>query len=133
MVRPVDPNEDVRYIAKEDRGRDEHQQTVWILRPLKAKALAKLEDNLAQSQPKKKGGGLKFQTGTHILDALDKGLNGVENFGDVEIELGGLTVKAERQARDEFYDRIPPEIRRELADVITGDAEIDEEATENLS
>jgi hypothetical protein len=100
---------------------------------LKAKKLAKLEDELAEGQSKKKGGHLKFKTGTHVLNSLDQGLMGVENFGDVEFEAGGRTAKEDRKARDEFYDRIPPDIRRELADVITGDAEIDEEAAENLS
>jgi hypothetical protein len=133
MVKPVDPNQETEYVALEDRELPTDQQTVWLLRPLRARELAKLEDNLAEGQPRKKGGHLKFKSGTHVLQTLDKGLSGVRNFGGQDLDLEADVGKAAKQKREDFYSTIPPNIRRELADVITGDAEVEPEEEENLS
>lgn len=131
MVRPIDPDVPVEYIAQVDKDLPEPDQTIWLVKPLEAKALAKLEDNLAEGQSKKKGGGLKLKSGTHVLDALKAGLHGVRNFGGEDIELHGLSDKELRTTRDGLFRRIPPAVRRELAEVITGDADLDEDEVGN--
>jgi hypothetical protein len=121
----MDTDTVVEYIPKDDLELPAAEQTVFLLRPLKSKELARLEDNMAESTPRKKGGTLRIKTGTHVVDTLSLGLAGVRNFGGKDIILADCANDRDRRlCLEGLIDAIPPRIRRELADEITGDVEV---------
>jgi len=125
MIRPIDTDKTFEYVCKDDQALPVEEQTVFLLRPLKSKELARLEDNMAESTPRKSGGTLRIKTGTHVIETLKTGLEGVRNLGGKDTILADCAGDRERRlAQEAIIDSLPPTIRRELADVLTGDADL---------
>ena len=128
-----DPNEERRYVLEEDKDLEDgdKRKTVFLLRNLKATQMAKIEDGMAKAQPKKKGGHVDLNVGTQVLDILDAGLVGVENFHKADGTEMTFNFQNKRE-RFNFYDHLSPSARQELADEITTASTLSEEEQENL-
>jgi len=112
----VDPDAVNRYVPEDAREWPEADQPVFLLKALKAREAAKLQDHGVEV-----GMGtdntMRVLSGSTIIRALELGLVGWENFKDAsgnEVEWRENNGKG----RPENLDRIPERIRRELAEVI---------------
>ena len=128
MAIAVNPKDNVEYVLEEDRGKPQEEQTVFTLKNLTASELAKLEDSLTDYSLKTKATGgkelspedikMSLNMGSQTLRILRMGLTGWKNFKDGN----GKAISFMKQGevpREQNWDRLRPEWRREIADAIT--------------
>lgn len=134
MPYGIDPNAARDYVLEEDRELEEghKRRTVFKIRTLKSREMARIEDGMAQAQPKKKGGHIDLKVGSQVLEILDAGLVGVENFHKPNGEPLIFDL-AKRKERLELYDWLSGAHRQEIADAISSGSTLTEEQVENLS
>lgn len=123
MAIAVDPNRTFDYILKEDRDLPAEQQTVFKLKVLSARELARLEDSVSVMD---KDGNWQVKVGTKALEILSCGIKGWENLRNragIFIPFSGIM--------DNNFDLLRPEWRRELADAITEQANLSEDERKN--
>lgn len=115
MAIAVDPNRTFDYVLKGDRKLPVEQQTVFKLKVLSAKELARLEDNISLMDL---NGVMQVKSGSIILETLRIGLRGWDTFHDKN---GNLIEFRDNNGkpRDDNFDLLRPEWRRELANAIT--------------
>lgn len=123
MAIAVDPNRTFDYVLKEDRDLPPEQQTVFKLKVLSARELARLEDSVSVMD---KDGNWQVKVGTKTLEILSCGLRRWDNFRDRNGNL--ITFVG---SMDDNFDRLRPEWRRELADAITEQANLSEDERKN--
>lgn len=132
MIIAINPDEKIRYIPKCDRELPAERQTAFLLRPMKAKDAAKMQDGAAEIDLARdqKDSTLRLRSGTQELEVLRLGLAGWENFKDAN----GAEVEYRENngnPRPEVLDRIPAKIRRELAEAIIEGGTLSESAGKN--
>ena len=125
----LDPDQVHEYVPKTARDWPDEDQPVFLLKCLKAKESAKLQDNVVQAgmgdDPQ-----MKIFTGSTVLRALEMGLVGWRNFkgkDGTEAEWRENNGKP----RPENFDRIPEKIRQELAGAITDGTFLTEQEEKN--
>ncbi len=123
MAVAIDPNTTFDYVLKEDRKLPREQQTVFKLKVLSARELARIEDNIAVFD---KEGNQAVRMGTKVIEILSAGLRGWENLRDRN---GGVITYSEH--REDRFDLLRPGWRRELADAITEQAGLSEDEVKN--
>ena len=128
----IDPAAEIRHIPKAARDLSVEDQPVFILKPLSARESARIQDGAIESTVGGKGGEttMRVMSGGSALKALASGLTGWENFKTPDGTLVEF-LHNNGKPHPENLDRIPSAIRRELAEVITEGAEMDEEAEKN--
>jgi hypothetical protein len=127
MPIAIDPGKTWDYVLKCDRELPEEQRTVFSLRVLTAKQLAELEDRAVRSDP---AGNLEYRTGTSTLQILKMGVTGWKNFRGAD----GSEIQFRENngnPRDENWDLLRPEWRRELANAVTEQNRLSEEERKN--
>lgn len=124
MAIAVDPNRTFDYVLTEDRSLPAEQQTVFKLKVLSARELARLEDSVSVMD---KNGNWQVKVGTKVLEILSCGLKGWANF---KHQNGNLVIFS--GASEDSFDRLRPEWRRELADAITEQANLSEDEIKNF-
>jgi len=117
----IDPDQTHQYVPKIARDWPVEDQPVFILKALKAKDAARLEDGMADAVINKKENDnttMRIYSGTAVINALKTGLVGWQNFKDVN---GNDVIWRENNGvpRSENFDCIPAQIRKELAEAIT--------------
>jgi len=131
-MKAIDTQSTFRYVPKCDRDLPEEEQTVFVLRYMDARQAAKMEDQAVEGAVSGKGTdtALKFRSGSKVLQALEHGLRGWENFRDAQ---GNEIPFRENNGkpRPECFDAIPPSVRRELANVIIDGSEMTEDEEKN--
>lgn len=128
----IDPEAVHRYVPKIARSLPVEDQPIFLIKALKAKESAKIQDGLADYV---EGDGnvapaVRIYSGTAILNALKLGLSGWENFKNAKGEDVAWR-ENNGQARPENIDFIPPDIRKELAEVITEGTFLTEQEEKN--
>lgn len=111
----VDPNKAFDYVLMCDRQLPLDQQTTFHLKVLTARELAEIEDKAARADMQ---GNLEFRSGTQVIRILTAGLKGWSNFKDSS----GAEVPFRDNngtPRQENWDLLKPDWRRELANAIT--------------
>lgn len=128
MVTAIDPERTFDYVLKEERGSE--NPTIFKLKVLTARELAEIEDSVSSFFSGKGEVELRIRPGTEILQILKRGLRGWENFKD---DKGNNIPFRENNAvpREDNFDRIRPEWRRELANAITEMLTMSEEEEKN--
>lgn len=139
MAIAVNPKENREYVLEEDRGRPQEEQTVFILKNLTASELAKLEDSLTDYSLKSSATGkelspedikMSLNIGSQTLRVLRMGLVGWKNFKGED----GKDVSFMKQGetpREQNWDRLRPEWRREIANVITEQTKLTPDEVKN--
>ncbi len=117
----IDPEAVHRYIPKMARTWPVEDQPVFLIKALKAKEAAKIQDGLADIVPEgnnKDLSTMRIYSGSSILNALVAGLSGWENF---KLSNGEDAPWRDNNGtpRAENFDYIPSDIRKELAEQIT--------------
>ncbi|MBI5427542.1 MAG: hypothetical protein HZA02_04595 [Nitrospinae bacterium] len=132
MAIAVNPNEKIRYILKGDRDLPVERQTVFLLKPLRAKDAARMQDGAAEIDIGKgrADSTMRIMSGTQTLEALRSGLAGWENFKNAQ---GEEVVWRENngEPRPEMFDLIAAKDRRELAERIIEGRDLPDESAKN--
>lgn len=126
----IDPEKKYKYVPKCERDLDPKDQTVFFLNMPTARSAANLQDNITESTLASDQAIMRVKSGSSVLSALKVGLRGWENFKDSQ----GHDVEWRENngnPRPEMFDAIPPDLRRELAEVITTGIGLDEEQEKN--
>lgn len=113
MVIALNPDSTFEYVLKADREAPIEQQTVWVLRGLRHKERADVEDTIASQDSE---GRMSFRVGSQRTRILLAGIRGVRNFRDedgreLEVPKGGCSTN--------FLDHLRDEWCTELANAIT--------------
>lgn len=115
MAIAVDPKKVFDYVLLCDREQPKEQQTIFHLKVLTARELADIEDKAARADMQ---GNLEFRSGTQIIRILNAGMKGWSNFKNAAGE--EVAFRENNGApRQENWDVLRPEWRRELANAIT--------------
>jgi len=104
-----------RYIPKCDEGLPPEEQTVFILKLVPFKKLARIEDTLYSASGTGKKREERIKTGSAQIEYLSAGIKGWENLRD---ENGNIV---EFKGDIDQFSIIPVSIRRELVDQILGE------------
>lgn len=129
----IDPDATHRYIPKIARDWPVEDQPVFLIKTLKAKEAANLQDGMTDAVVNKKDSNdttVRIYSGTAAVKALKAGLVGWENFKDAD----GEDVEFRENngtPRMENFDRIPVKIRAELAEAITEGTFLTEQEEKN--
>jgi hypothetical protein len=122
----IDPGETIRYIPKCDRELPTEEQVIFLYRPLTAKEAADIQDRLTETTLGGKAEStMRIYSGSQQLKALQSGMKGWENFKDKK----GKAIEWRDNngtPRNENFDRIPADVRQELAQVIIEGGEVSE-------
>lgn len=121
-MKAIDPEKIIDFIAKKEQGDKvpEEEKTVFKVKMLTAREGAELRDDLYNVSGSGKEREEKLKSGTIELKALRKGIKGWENFQDDD----GEEIEFDSGKIDKMLDKIPPDIRMELADFIRGESSL---------
>jgi hypothetical protein len=129
----VKTDEVIRYVAKSQRGDSDKDQVIWKLKFLTVKEFADIQDELFESKGFGKKRQEKFLLGKQTMLALRIGLQGWDNFKFADgTEVVWDDPSKGRDLDDKYriveknLNKIPPEIRTELADYIRGESTLGE-------
>ena len=132
MPIALDPKATFEYVLTDDRALPEDQRTVFVLRGLTVGEEARVADAMIASIPGQEE--LAFRSGTHQLTVLRYGLRGWRNFkyaDGTDVEWEDLNEGRDAEDRNRILDRnlnkIPPEIRSEIAEQIRGESTLGED------
>lgn len=116
MVIAIDPERTFDYVLQEEKEKE--NPTIFKLKILAARELAEIEDNVSSFVSGKGEVELRIRPGTEILQILRRGLKGWENFKD---DKGKDIPFRENNGvpREDNFDRLRPEWRREISNAIT--------------
>lgn len=124
-----DPSQQIRYVLKNERKLPSEEQSVFLIRVLKATEQAKLEDQMTS---------VNINTNimsvgklTMELKALMIGLAGWENVKDKDGNEVEFMVDGRGKAKSENFDYLPQWARTELANAITEGNKITPEDEKN--
>ena len=117
----MDPKKVHTYISRYERDVDSDEQTKFKVRLLTVQESARIKDDLYQVSGVGRRRQEKLRTGTSELETLKLCLKGWDNLLDAE----GNQVPYSH----ENFSQIPPEIRSEIADYVSGEVQ-ENEATE---
>ena len=130
MARALNPTENFEYVLEEQRHLPPGEWTVFELKVLTARELAKVEDSFAALQGDT--GEVLIKSGSQVLKILELGLRGWDNLKDESgAEVPFRWRVPNTQIHHENLDRLYPAWRRELANAITEINRFDEEAAKN--
>ena len=127
MARALPISAEIPYVLKADRKLPPKEQTTWFVRTLPYEKYVQHQNDAVEMQRTEGPDGkvravTRVLTGSQERDALLEGTVRVENFLDAE----GNAVpypKADAQ-RMEFWSRVLPEYRAEIARFILGEQEV---------
>ena len=122
-MRAITPGVPHDYVPKCDRELPEAEQTVFSVSFLESEEVAKLRDGMYYEGGMGKRRRVAMKTGTFDQETLKKGLRGWRGLLDEE----GNPVEFDQSKIVKMIDRIPPEVRTELAMHIRGDRDEEEE------
>ena len=128
-ILAIDPSKKYEYVPEGERDMEVPEQTVFFLSMPTAREAASLQDDTVESTLGDQSV-MRVKSGTSILTALKSGLKGWKNFKDCN----GKDVQwrdNNGNPRPEMFDFIPPELRRELAEVITSGVGLDKVQEKN--
>ena len=128
----VDPDKIHRYVPKEARKLPVEEQPVFLIKILKAKDAAVIEDKsiIADLAKDDEVSNMRFFSGTTIIRTLKEGLKGWENF---KLPDGTEAPWRENNGnpKPENFDFIPNKLRKELAEAISIGSFLDEDTEKN--
>lgn len=117
--------ENVRYVLKFEREIPAGDQTVFLIRPLKWKERADVQDGIIVTEinmtgPKNQAGKgmMRHLSGTQARIAVEKGLVGIENLRDDKGELVKYSEDSPTNAKEAVLNAMPPDWTKELAEAI---------------
>lgn len=119
----IAPKDEFTYVPVSDR--DAEVQTCFTLRALNMRETIEIEDFLGM-----RAGEGGYPAGTMNYKVLKKGLRGFQNLRDRDGEVI-WTEDANGDVADEVLQRIPSNIRTELANTIWGFANVSEDEVKN--
>ncbi|MDA8122246.1 MAG: hypothetical protein M0Z38_06745 [Deltaproteobacteria bacterium] len=127
MPIAIDPTKVIEYVLLCDRDLPPEEQTMFELKVLTARELAKIEDGSARADV---SGNIEFRSGTQVINILNVGLKGWRNFKDAQ----GREVPFRENngaPRPENWDYLTPDWRRELANAVTEQTRVTETERKN--
>lgn len=134
MPIALDPKRTSEFVLSCDR-KDEsgkpipkEKQTVFELRVLTARELAQLEDELSEVDMR---GTIKVKAGSQVLKILKLGLVGWKNFKDGKGNEIQFQKDKEGVPREQNWNYLKQNWRREIADAITEQTNLTEEQLKN--
>jgi hypothetical protein len=135
MAIALNPDKEQLYILEEDRELPEEEQTRWFIRTLNAVQYYRAQDNVIELHATGRANDRETKTrilsGTQEMNALIDGIAGVENFKD-EHGVDQNWPDRPNDAKRTFLSKLRPRWRRELAQAILGDSEVDEDDRKKL-
>lgn len=132
-IYALDPIVEFDYILKSQRADDEADQIIWKLKPLSAREQSLLDDKMGSTVD----GEFSVKIGSLTRLALDMGLMGVSNFftsngSEFEIKRSGKKIHGfVDPLLDSCIDRIPKDVRLELAEAIKDGSEMESQDKKN--
>jgi len=121
MAEALAIGEEYLYILEDDRDKPPEEQTRWYYKPLSYQVCCEIENSTIEYKGGRSGSrdfSGRLLSGTVERKILQEGLVRVENFKCNGEEIH-LPDKAKGyRARDEFFSRIRPKWRKELANAI---------------
>lgn len=127
-MKAIDPTQEHDYICKMEQKlidtskMSKDEATVFKVKYLTSREQAELRDNIYKVSGVGQKRSEKFGAGTMDLDTLRKGLKGWSNLTDSK----GNQVAFESGKMDVMIDKLPPDVRSDLASHIRGESELDE-------
>ncbi len=136
-VKALTLDKTINYVCEDDPAKGTDGETVFALKALPARLIARIRDHSTRFQTDKDGNetNIYMDTNTANLEFVRYGLKSWTNFVDdtgspIQLVMGkdqtGIEVVAE-----ESLNRIPSDIQMELAHVITGFNTVDEDTRKN--
>ena len=117
--------EPIEYVLEFERDEPEENQTKWVIRPLRWKERAEIQDGVIVTEinmngPKNisQGGLMKHLGGTQARMAVEKGLESIINLQGPDGEIIKYEKSMNAKHREEVLDSLDPEWTRELAEKI---------------
>lgn len=133
-IHGVRADEAIPYISQTQKDDPEDELVTWQVKFLTVREYADIQDELFKSSGMGKKREEKFLLGKQAMLALRKGLVGWKNFNysdKTPVEWEDPNRGRDAADRDRIMDsnlnKIPPEIRNELADYIRGESRLGED------
>jgi len=122
MAEALGIGEEYMYILEDDRDKPPEEQTRWYYKPLSYQVCCEIENSTVEYKGSGKSRSGDFSgrllSGTVERKILQEGLTRVENFKYNGEEIHLPDKSKGYRARDEFFSRIRPKWRKELANAI---------------